>query len=237
LSETLSEILLRLAFAIVALGTPTMLARYLHRRYATAYKLLAIGIFTFSGAFFFQTIFFAVLGNPLFDTPFFGALAAGIIIGFTDIGARAFGYHQLARDVVYRPQAIMIGIGHSLPFMVFNAIVSLAIIFGITDQNFDLNTVSEFFATLTRMIAHITLSWIVLQTFLRNELAYLFQAVFFAAIIFGTEALIANAYNDPAVLLILWWSLMSAISLTIFRRLHPPDQFIYRPSAASHPNA
>ena len=225
----MSEILLRLAFAIVALGTPIWLARYLHHHYSTRYLLLAVGMLTFSGSFIVQTSIFALLGNPLLDTPFFGALTVGILVAFTDIGARFFGYHQVVRDVVYRPQAVMIGIGHSLPLMAFNAFFSIAVLLGIADQNLDINTLAELVTTLARLIIHITLSWIVLQTFLRNEPAWLFQAIFFEAIIFGTEALFANAFEDPAVLLIIWWLIMTAISLTIFRRLNPPHKFIWQP--------
>ncbi|NDJ87312.1 MAG: hypothetical protein GYB66_15645 [Chloroflexi bacterium] len=231
------HLLLRLAFALVASGVPLSIAYVSKQRFGVRYPLLAVGLLSYSGAFLLQTALGAIFSGPLLDSALFGALFLGIVIGFTDVGMRFAAYLLLARDVLYRPQAVMIGVGHALPRIVFTAV--LAVAFTISDReqlfgtaafgDFGSDTLAELIALLGQLCLHIGVSWAVLQTLLRNETAWLFGCIFFAGMAFGTEVFIVNTTGEPAPLLILWWSIIGLISLAGFRYISPPADFRWTP--------
>lgn len=228
------ELLLRLIFVIVALSVPLAIVHRIYQREAVSMTLLAVGVLTYSAAFLIQTLFGLLLNTAILQAPLFGSLFIGIIIGFTDIGARFWGYYSVARSTVYHSQASMIGIGHALPRIVFNAglaILSiLAILRGaettkLADGELLLEVGAGLIVTLAPLLLHTTLSWMVLQTFLRNEWVWIFQAIFFAGLVFGMEALITNTTEQPALLLLILWSLAALISWRITRQIQPPPAF------------
>ncbi len=197
------------------------------RRYGVSGKLLAVGMLTYSGAFAAQSGLAWLIGGPLFASPLFGAMLLGIIIGFTDSGARFWGYHKVAKGVVYRSQAVMVGIGHALPFMVVNGVLIALTLLNVVEEE---GTTADVWAGLimqpAQLMLHICLSWMVLQTFLRNELGWVFQAVLLAGIAFSTDAFITNGVEEPAALLMVWWTMIGGISLLACWRINPPPEFI-----------
>lgn len=206
--------------AVVAIGIPLGAAYRLHHRYGLPYKLITVGLLTYSGSFALQTLVVFIFDGPLLDSPLFGAIFLAILIGFSDIGARFWGYHTIARQIVYRPQAVMIGVGHGMVRMVFNAMLLLFVVDDVGSQ-----AVADVAISAGQLWFHVVMSWMVLQTFLRNELGWTFQAIFVLGFAFGTDAFIANVLDEPGLALIIWWSVVALLGWRMFRRLEPPPQF------------
>ncbi|MBI5929121.1 MAG: hypothetical protein HY862_07425 [Chloroflexi bacterium] len=224
-------IVLHLIFIALIFGLPFTLIQILHRRYKVGYPLLVVGGMTFSLSLFIRTALLWVLQNgPFLNSPLIGSTIIGLVISFTDIGARAFGYARLARSTVYRPQAMLIGIGHALPELSFVGLWVIWVVLGLAKQGaapVDLsevggNAFGEMISTLAPLGLHITLSWMVLQTFLRNEASWIFQAILWCAMVIGTEELLVRGSTQPEILTGLWWGLVTVINLVIFWRIKPP---------------
>ncbi len=205
---------------LVAGGIPVGIVYWLHKRYELPARLLAVGLLTYSGSFAIQTIVILIFDGPLLNSPLFGSMLLAIVIGFTDIGARFWAYQTIARGVVYRPQAALIGIGHGMPRMIFNAGLFLMV-------TVEWQSVVEIVVNAGQLWFHVVMSWMVLQTFLRNEIGWTFQAVFLTGFAFGTEALIANIANEPNTILMIWWIGVALIGWRLYQRLRPPAAFVW----------
>lgn len=227
----MTVIVLHLILIGLILGLPFALIQVLRHRYGIGYPLLAVGGITFSLSLFIRTALLWVLQNvALLNSPLIGATIVGLVFGFTDIGARVFGFARLARSTVHRPQAVMIGIGHALPELGFVGLWVIWVVLGLAKQGaspVDLSeigagAVGEIISTLAPLGLHITLSWMVLQTFLRNEAAWIFQAILWCAIAIGTESLLVRGSTEPEILAGGWWLLITLLNLVILWRTKPP---------------
>lgn len=227
----MTVIVLHLVFIGLIFGLPFTLIQVLHHRYQVGYPLLVVGMMTFTLSLFIRTALLWVLQNsPLVNSPLIEATLVGLIIGFVDIGTVAFGYAWLARSTVYRPQAVLIGIGHALPEMIFVGLWVIWIALGLAKQGaapvglskVGVNAIREMVGSLAPLALHITLSWLVLQTFLRNEAAWFFQAILWCAMVFGTETLFYRGSTQPEQLVGIWWMLVTLINAIIFWRIKPP---------------
>ncbi|MBZ0320775.1 MAG: hypothetical protein K8L91_30455 [Anaerolineae bacterium] len=226
----MTVIVLHLVFIGLIFGLPFVLIQILHHRYRVGYPLLVVGMMTFTLSFFIRTALLWVLQNsPLVNSPLIEATLVGLIFGFVDIGTVAFGYARLARSTVYRPQAVLIGLGHALPEIIFVGLWIIWVILGLAKQGaapVDLskvgaNTIGELVSTLAPLALHITLSWLVLQTFLRNEAAWIFQAILWCAMVFGTENLLYRGSTQPEQVVGIWWMLVTLINAVILWRIKP----------------
>lgn len=227
----MTVIVLHLAFIGLIFGLPFVLIQILHHRYHVGYPLVVVGMMTFSLSLFIRTALLWVLQNsPLLNSPLIEATLVGLIVGFVDIGTVAFGYARLARSTVYRPQAVMIGIGHALPEMIFVGLWVIWVVLGLAKQGaapVDLSKVGadaigEMISTVAPLALYITLSWMVLQTFLRNEAAWIFQAILWCAVVFGTETLFYRGSTQPETIVGVWWVLVTVINGVIFWSIKPP---------------
>lgn len=227
----MTVIVLHLVFIGLIFGLPFTLIQILHHRYQVGYPLLVVGMMTFTLSLFIRTASLWVLQNsPLVNSPLIEATLVGLMTGFVDIGTVAFGYARLARSTIYRPQAVLIGIGHALPEMIFVGLWVMWIVLGLAKQGaapVDLsivgaNTIGELVSTLAPLALHITLSWLVLQTFLRNEAAWIFQAILWCAMVVGTETLFYRGSTQPEQVVGIWWVLVTLTNAIIFWRLKPP---------------
>ncbi len=234
----MTVIVLHLVFIGLIFGLPFILIQILHRRYHVGYPLLVVGMMTFSLSLFIRTALLWVLQNsPLLNSPLIEATLVGLIVGFVDIGTVAFGYARLARSTVYRPQAVLIGVGHALPEMIFVGLWVIWVVLGLAKQGaapVDLSKVGadalgEMLSTLAPLAFHVTVSWIVLQTFLRNEAAWIFQAVLWGALVMGTETLLYRGSTQPEQVVGIWWVLVTGVNGAIFWRIKPP--FVWQTTA------
>lgn len=205
------QLLIRIIYLVVALGVPYGVAYSLKRNSQTPYTLAVVGLLTASSAFLTQTLLTFVVQGPLLDTPFFGALILALIIGFTDGIARFWGYYAVARAAVNRPQAMMIGLGHGLPLLVYQGLV-VAVVGGAAWR--------ELGILLAQLILHMGVSWVVLQTFVRNEIGWVFQAVILIGLAFGTDIYIANTITRSTPLLI-WWGLLALLGIGLLAGIRP----------------
>lgn len=206
------QLLIRIIYLVVALGVPYTIANRLQRVYQIPYALTAVGLLTASGAFVVQSILTLLADGPLLDTPFFGALILALIIGFTDGLVRFFGYYAIARSTVSRPQALMIGLGHGIPLLIYQGI-TVVVAGGVVW--------AELGILLAQLVVHLAVSWVVLQTFLRNEIAWTFWAIAGVGLAFGTDAYIANT-STHLTPLVVWWGLLALIGLGLLSRIQSP---------------
>jgi hypothetical protein len=233
-------IVVHLLFIGLIFGLPFGLIRLLHQRYQVAYPLLIVGVITFSLSLFIRTGVLWVLGGTLLNSPLIGATLIGVVVGFMDVGVRAFGYARLARSTVYRPQTVMIGIGHALPEIIFIGVWTLWGTAGLAKQDssaidlsvLDGNALAEMISAITPLSLHITLAWLVLQTFLRGEVGWIFEAIIWEAIVIGTVALFSKGSTEPEIIIGIWWVLVSIINGVIFWRVKPPEKFKWQPARA-----
>lgn len=206
------QLMIRIIYLVVAMGIPYGVAFGLKRRYQIPYALGSVGLLTASGAFIAQTLMTLLVQGPLLDTPFFGALMLALIIGFTDGLARFWGYYAIARSATNRPQAVMIGLGHGLPLLWYQTLV-VALGGKVVWP--------ELIILLAQLPVHLALSWVVLQTFVRNEVGWVFQAIVMSGLAYGTDAYIANTASSHTPLLV-WWVLLAGIGLVLLILVRPP---------------
>lgn len=202
----------RIITTILLISIPLITVRWLHRRYDVPPVLMSVGAITFVGAFVTQTILLTLLPTGLLSIPLTSGVAVGLIVGFTEIIAIFVGFQYLAKSTVTRPQAAMIGVGHAILPIAFVALtLTLSIIGqigeGTLDDSAGTEIIAEPIVTLAPLAMHIAISWVVLQTFLRNEAKWLFLAVFAVALAVGTEAFIQEGAYEPELILAGWWVL------------------------------
>lgn len=229
----------RLVVALGLLGVPIVLAWGIHRRYGAAYGLILVGVLTFIIAYLSQTLLLFVFSSAILQTPLFGGMIIGIVVGGTDTVARFIGFQSFARGVVYRHQTILIGLGHVLLPTVLAGFWALWLGIGLAREDFTfitLGTAGDIFAEFCIYVAPLPLnflfSWMVLQTFLRNEIGWVFQVFFWSAFIYGTNAFIVNGSEHPLGLQGVWWFIVGGMSLFAFFRLKPPENFVWRKSTS-----
>lgn len=214
-------------------GAVSAIATALHRRYALPYALLTVGIITYSGAWFARVALLQVWDRALLGILPVGALLTGITVGFTEEIARLLGFQVLARSTVTRPQALMIGLGHALPWAIYTALIvtgtGLSMIGGAPDEPDDLTVMlSDALAgslnALLPVIMHMALSWLVLQVFLRGELYWLFVAIF----LHTTVAIMARLLGSSESWAVAgWYALVALLSLGPIFRLRGPAGELY----------
>lgn len=206
------------------------LITWLHRRYGVPYALLTVGMITYLGALLVQVSAVRLLDRALLGVLPVGALVLGIVAGFSEELARAFGYQWLARSAVSRPQALMIGAGHGLTPTLYTALIALNVglsaLAGANDTAQTLrladagHTLAEALNSLLPVLMHMALSWLVLQVFLRGEVGWLFVAIFAHATIEIGATLLGPPQSWEVVL---WRGLVALGSLALLRSLPPPS--------------
>lgn len=205
----------RLITTILLLSIPLVTTRWLYRRYSVPVVLMSVGAITFVGAFIAQTIFLSLLPAGLLSVPLTGGVAVGLIVGFTEIFAIFIGFQYLAKSTATRPQAVMIGVGHAILPMLFVALtLSLTMLGQISEGSIgdsaDAEIIAEPIVNLAPLAMHVSISWLILQTFLRNEAKWLFYGIFAVALTVGTEAFIREAAYEPELIVAGWW-MMAAV--------------------------
>jgi hypothetical protein len=180
---------------------------------------MSVGAITFVGAFIAQTILLGLLPTGLRSVPLVGGVAVGLMAGFTEILAVFMGFQYLAKSTVTRPQAVMIGIGHAILPVLFVALtLSLTIVGQISEGSIGDSAGAEIIAepivNLTPPAMHVSISWLVLQAFMRNEVKWLFYGIFAVALTVGTGAFIREAAYEPELILAAWW-LVAAVGFLL----------------------
>jgi hypothetical protein len=227
-------LILRFLVGLLLVSIPAWVAWRIHYFYRIPYALLLVGIMTFTGAFITQQGFLWLIDGPLLVSPLIAALLTGLAIGLTDTLARFLGFQYLARSSVYRPQAAMIGLGHALLPMLYTGLWAIWLFLGLAKQpltpieleRVGADAIAEFAITLAPLAMHMALSWMVLQTFLRNEIKWLLVALVFQSTMIGTAEFIARASTEPLVVSGIWWVVAASLSIVLFRRIDPPPEFI-----------
>lgn len=205
------------------------LAMGLHRRYGLPYALLTVGILTYTGALAAQFALLQLVDRALLGVLPIGALAIGLTAGFAAEIARFLGFQFLARGVVTRPQAMMVGLGHALSEIVYPGVLALGMGYqmlggGAGDAG-DLGAqlsgaLAEALNGLLPILMHMALSWLVLQAFLRGELYWLFVAIFAHAVI---EMMAVMLGPSDAWGLVIWQAGVALLSVGVLRRVQPPE--------------
>ncbi len=215
---------------IVLWGSAIFIVSWLHRRCYVPYALLTVGIITYTVSLVVQVVALRLIDRALLGILPVGALALGIAAGFSEELGRFLGFQYLAPGVVTRSQALMIGAGHGLTETAYTALVaiSLGLSMLVSDTPQDQGSLdvlsralAEALNSLLPVALHMALSWVVLQTFLRGELYWVFVAIF----IHATVAIMATLLgpNDTWGV-VLWHGLVAAGGLGIIGRLHAPHQ-------------
>jgi uncharacterized membrane protein YhfC len=205
------------------------LLKTLHRRANTPYALLTVGMITYLGALLTQLLAVRLLDRALLGILPVGAVILGLVTGFSEEIARAFGYQWLARGVFRRPQALMIGAGHGLVPLLYTALIALNVglsalaeaepgqTLALTDVS---RTLAEALNSLLPLVMHMALSWLVLQAFLRGEIGWIFAAIF----VHSTVEIGANLFGPPhSWAVVIWRGLVALGSLALLRTLPPPS--------------
>lgn len=208
------------------LGGAIGLVAWLHWRYGVPYALLTVGTITYLAALLVQLAAVQVLDRALLGILPVGALLLGIVAGFSEETARAFGYQWLAPGAISRPQALMIGAGHGLTPAIYTALVALnvglsALAEG-TGQGLALTsvsrTVAEALNSLLPVLMHMALSWLVLQAFLQGQVGWVFAAIFLHAVVEISATLLGPPQSWGVVG---WRGLVALGSIGLIRRVGP----------------
>jgi hypothetical protein len=216
---------MRIVIALLILALPFVLSMFLKRRAHIPYALLTVGMLTYLGAFFAQQAIFGMLPNPLLDSALIGGAATAIVIGSTDMLARALGYQYLAKGVVNRAQATMIGVGHAfLPmFWVGFSLLNIGLAQWEAKISDDPGKIfAEGIINVGLVCLSISLSWLVLQTFLHGKIGWLFAAMFWSGVVAGTAYFLQHASYAPTTIVTLWWAIVAGVSLGIYALVRQP---------------
>jgi uncharacterized membrane protein YhfC len=200
----------------------------LRRRLDAPYALLTVGIITYLTALLVQALMLRLLDRALLGILPLGALAVGLVAGFTEEIARFLGYQVLAPGATTRAQAVMIGAGHGLAKPVYTGLVAISL--GLSALGNDAarpdhlaralgGTLAEALNSLLPALASMALSWIVLRVFLRGEWFWLFVAIFCHAVI---EIMATLLGPDSSWLVAGWRGLVALVSVAAIVRLRPP---------------
>ena len=204
------------------------LAAWLHRRFGVPYPLLTVGIVTYIVALGIQAALLGVVDRALLGILPVGALAMGVLAGFSEETLRALGYQMLTPGAVTRPQALMIGAGHGLTGTVYTALIAISVGLSALSGNAageaaPLSLVSRTWAEALNgalpVLMHMALSWLVLQAFLRGELYWLFVAIFIHATV---EIMATLLGPNDAWSVVAWRALVALASVAAIVRVRGP---------------
>lgn len=218
-----------LVVGVSLFGSTTLLVNWLHQRYRLPYALVTVGIITYIGALLAQVVLLRVMDRALLGILPIGALAIGLVAGFSEEIARVLGFQYLARSTVTRPQALMIGAGHGLTEAVYTGLVAVGIGLSLVAENTDpaddfgalaSGALAEMLNGMLPVAMHMALSWLVLQVFLRGELYWLFWAIFAHAVIEITATLLGPSDSWAVVI---WRVLVALVSVALIVRIKPPS--------------
>ena len=221
--------LILIAVGLIVGGVAARLAIWLHRRWGLPYALLTVGMITYLVALFVQVTVLQMLGGSLLDVLEIRALTAGLLAAFTEEIARLFGFSVLARAVETRPQAMMVGLGHGLVHALYMALLAIGLGISLlgygTERPDDLvallaGAVAESLNGLLPLALHMTLSWMVLQVFLREAWGWLFLAIFLHAVSAITAGLLGPS---DAWAVVGWWAIVALASVVLLIRLQPAE--------------
>lgn len=221
---------IRLLTALLILGSPFILGRWLTRRYNLGASWLTIGVLVFMGAFIGQTLIVLFIPTIFLNNPVMGGVLVGLTTALTDTVARGVGYQTIASEAVYRAHAYLIGVGYALLPMLFTG---AGLVFDMASHIYqgstaDIdNTISlaETITSLASLIWYLSLSWLVLQSFIRGQLGWLFGAILWGAIVAGTQTFILNGSLDPITVNSVWWGFVAIISFGILYLTQAPPAF------------
>jgi uncharacterized membrane protein YhfC len=218
-----------LLVGLALLAAAAVITIYLHRRFDQPYALLSVGILTYILALIAQYVLLGILDRALLGILPVGALAVGLLAGFTEEFARLFGFQVLARSTTTRPQALMIGAGHGFTLTIYAAILAVGLGVSLlgygSDRPDDFGTLlsgalAEALNGILPVVMHMALSWIVLQVFLRGQLYWLFLAIFVHAV---AEIMAILLGPDHAWMVVIWRMMIALISLIVIIRLDSPN--------------
>lgn len=204
------------------------LTAWLHRRYAVPYALLTVGIITYIVALGVQVLLLRGVDRALLGILPVGALMMGVLAGFSEETLRALGYQVLAPGAVTRPQALMIGAGHGLTGTIYSALIAISV--GLSALSGDAaaavaplglasRTLAEALNGALPVLMHMALSWLVLQAFLRGQLAWLFVAIFLHAVV---EIMATLLGPNDAWIVVAWRALVALSSVAVIVRVRGP---------------
>ena len=213
---------------LLLLGSTAALVMGLHRSLGVPYALLSVGAITAIGSLIAQIAALQIIDRALLGILPVGAFVLGITAGFSEEWARFLGFQYLAPAATTRAQALMIGAGHGLVETVYTALIAISLGLSVLASNpasdqTALDDVSRASAqalnSLLPVILHMALSWLVLQTFLRSELYWVFIAIFAHAV---AEIMAALLGPNDAWIVVGWRSIVALAALLLIRRLHGP---------------
>lgn len=204
------------------------LTAWLHRRYAVPCALLTVGIITYIVALGVQVLLLRGVDRALLGILPVGALMMGVLAGFSEETLRALGYQVLAPGAVTRPQALMIGAGHGLTGTIYSALIAISV--GLSALSGDAaaeiaplglasRTLAEALNGALPVLMHMALSWLVLQAFLRGQLAWLFVAIFLHAVV---EIMATLLGPNDAWIVVAWRALVALSSVAVIVRVRGP---------------
>ncbi|NLX10855.1 MAG: YhfC family intramembrane metalloprotease [Chloroflexi bacterium] len=200
----------------------------LHRRTGAPYALLTVGILTYIAALLVQVVVLSAMDRALLGILSIGALAVGLVAGFSEEIARFLGFQYLARGADTRAHALMIGAGHGLTEALYTGLLAVGLglsLLGYRGERPDdpggviSSGAAEALNGVLPLIMHMALSWIVLQVFLRGAIGWLFLAVFGHAVAEILAALLGTSGDWPVVI---WRVIVALIGLAILKWLRPP---------------
>ncbi|MCD4686965.1 MAG: YhfC family intramembrane metalloprotease [Anaerolineae bacterium] len=216
-----------LAVGISLLAAALITTSWLHRRFGVSYALLTVGVITYVGALIAQVVLLRLFDRALLGILPLGALAVGLVAGFSEETARLLGFQYLARSTVTRPQALMIGAGHAFTEAIYTALVAVGIGLSLITENADpaddlgavlSGAVAEAFNGLLPVIMSVALSWMVLQALLRGQFYWLFVAIFCHAVVEITATLLGPS---DAWAVVIWRGIVAALGLLVLVRIKP----------------
>lgn len=228
-----------LLVGITLLGSAIGVAVGLHRRLRVPYALLSVGMITYIGALLVQVLLLRLLDSGWLGILPIGALTIGVVAGFVEETARLIGYQFLARSTVTRGQALMIGAGHGLIETIYPGALAIGLglkLLGYESERPDdlaallSGALAEALNGLLPLVMHMALAWIVLQTFLRGALGWLFVAIFCHAVV---EIMAALLGPPDTWAVVVWRGLVALLGLLVIARLGDgggTDAEVVRPS-------
>ncbi len=228
-------IVIRLIMAALILGTPFILGHQIRRYYQLDGNWVTAGIIIFMGAFISQTVILLAIPIIFLNNPLIGGVLVGLIIGLTDTIARVIGYQTIASEAVYRGHAYLLGLGSVFLPLIFSGVSLLFdmashIHQGTTGSMDSSVALAELITSWASLLWYLSLSWIMLQSFIRGQLGWIFGALLWSSVVAGTQAFVLNGSLNPITVNSIWWVIVALISVGLLYLVKAPTQFRWPPS-------
>jgi hypothetical protein len=222
-------------------GIPPLGIHLLQRRYQAPKTLIPLGILLFIVGVLLRIALLGGLLGTWADSAVIGGVLVGLVTGMVHSLVFFVGLHYFGREVIYRHQAVLVGLGFGLLPVYLKG---LALVLDLASRLYNRTTIptpsavslgADVVVSLAPLVFYALTSWLILQVFLRQQVFWLFVAAIMNAVVAGTEHFILFGSYRPDGFLLGWWLIIALVSALLLVQIRPPSGFVWSDLSQANP--